>query len=53
MSLLFDPRIFNFVIMSLYVLNGVNWLVRKEYGQASYWLGAFWITASVTFGMTH
>lgn len=53
MSWLFDPRIFNYIVMALYVMNGVNWLLRKEWGHASYWLGAFWITASVTFGMKH
>lgn len=53
MKVLFDPRIFSYVIMTLYVLNGINFAIRREWAQMSYWLGAFWITASVTFGMTH
>lgn len=51
MAWLFDPRIFSFVIMGLYLMNAVNWAIRREYAQMSYWLGALWITASVTFGM--
>lgn len=53
MRLLLDPRLFSYVIMGLYVLNGINFAVRREWGHASYWFGAFWITASVTFGMYH
>ena len=51
MKYLLDPRIFNFIIMSLYAVNVVNFAVRREWGHASYWFGALWITASVTFGM--
>lgn len=50
MSWLFDPRVFNFVIMSLYVLNATRWLVDGKYWDALYWLCAFGITFAVTFG---
>jgi len=53
MRLLLEPRIFSYIIMTLYITNGVNFAVRREWAQMSYWLGAFWITASVTFGFTH
>jgi hypothetical protein len=49
--LLLDPRIFNFVIMGLYVTNATNYAVRQQWGHAAYWASAFGITASVTFGM--
>lgn len=51
MKILLDPRFFSYVIMALYTLNGIQYAVRREWGHAGYWLGAFWITASVTFGM--
>lgn len=53
MRFLLEPRFFSFLIMTLYVTNAVNFAIRREWAQMSYWLGAFWITASVTFGMTH
>lgn len=51
LTLLLDPRIFNFVIMGLYVVNTLNYVARRDWGHAAYWLSAFGITASVTFGM--
>lgn len=53
MSFLLDPRVFSYIIMSLYTVNAINFGVRREFWQMSYWLGAFWITASVTFGFKH
>lgn len=53
MSWIFDPRVFSYIIMVLYITNAVNFAVRRDFWTMSYWLGAFWITASVTFGMTH
>jgi len=47
----FDPRIFNYLVMSLYVMNIMWWaLVQNNYGQAWYWASAASITASVTWG---
>jgi hypothetical protein len=42
MSILFDPKIFNYVIMSLYLLNAGRWAIS--------WICAFGITATVTWG---
>ncbi len=53
MQIINDPRSFNFLLMFLYLLNAGRWAWNKEWAQAFYWLGALWITASVTFGMTH
>jgi hypothetical protein len=46
-----DPRLFNFIIMALYVLNSAWWAWNGKWGDASYWICAFGITASVTWGM--
>lgn len=53
MKLLFDPRIMNFIIMGMYVLNGVRWAVAGSWWNVMYWICAFGITASVTFGIKH
>jgi hypothetical protein len=53
MSLLFDPRIFNFVIMGLYACNIVRWALHGSYVDAFYWASALGITATVTFGYKH
>ena len=52
-KLLFDPRVFNYVILALYACNVARWAFAGKWGDASYWFGAFWITASVTFLMKH
>lgn len=50
MSYFLDPKLFNYVIMSLYVLTAGRWVLFGSYGDACYWLSAFAITASVTWG---
>lgn len=48
---LLDPKIFNYIVMSLYVINMGWWgLVQGHWGQAWYWFSAAMITASVTWG---
>lgn len=47
---LLDPRIFNFVIMSLYIANALRWAIHGSWADVSYWLCAFGITATVTWG---
>lgn len=49
---LFDPRLFNFVIMTLYLVNTVWWAYHRNWPQALYWFAAFQITAAVTWGVT-
>lgn len=53
MSLLLDPKIFNYVILILYGLNVMRWAIAGSLTDAMYWIGAFWITAVVTFGYEH
>jgi len=47
---IFDPKIFNYVIMFLYLLNAGRWAAHGSYGDMFYWLSALAITASVTWG---
>lgn len=50
MTLLFDPRIFNFVIMALYAANVARWAAHGSLSDSVYWLCALGITATVTWG---
>jgi hypothetical protein len=50
---LFEPRIFNFVIMGLYLLNAARWAYEGKWADMCYWLSALAITATVTFGYAH
>lgn len=47
---LFEPRIFNVIIMLLYGINAIWWLLHGKYADTCYWLSALAITATVTFG---
>lgn len=51
MNLLSNPNIFNYTILTLYTLNSIRWGYERNWAQASYWFGALWITATVTFLM--
>lgn len=53
MSALLDPRAFNYLIMALYLLNAVRWAFAGSKADVCYWLSAFAITATVTFGYDH
>lgn len=53
MTFLFDPKIFNYVIMTLYAVNTVRWAVHGNVADAFYWLSALGITATVTWGYNH
>lgn len=53
MKILLDPKIFNYVIMTLYILNASRWGFNGSWADVSYWLSAFAITATVTWGYAH
>jgi hypothetical protein len=53
MTLLTDPKAFNYLIMVLYGLNAGRWALAGSWADVAYWTGALWITASVTFGYSH
>ena len=53
MKLLLDPRIFNYVILTLYGANVVRWAFDRSLADCCYWLSAFAITATITFLYRH
>lgn len=52
-NLIADPKAFNYLIMCLYLANSMRWLAAGNYADVCYWLSAFAITATVTFGYQH
>jgi hypothetical protein len=48
-----NPKLFNVVIMSLYLLNTAWWAWHGKWVDVCYWLSALAITATVTFGYRH
>jgi hypothetical protein len=50
MTVLLDPKIFNYIIMGLYILNSGRWALAGQWADFSYWMCAFGITATVTWG---
>lgn len=53
MKLLLDPKIFNYVILCLYILNAARWAAHRNLGDTMYWISAFMITFTVTFLYKH
>lgn len=49
-DMLFNPKIFNYIIMGLYLMNAGWWLFHGSKADMFYWLSALAITATVTFG---
>lgn len=45
-----NPKIFNYIIMSLYLINAAWWMYHGKTADMFYWLSALAITATVTFG---
>jgi hypothetical protein len=48
-----DPRFFNYLILSLYVLNAGRWAIASKWPDVCYWLSAAAITATITFLYKH
>ena len=53
MDAIMQPRIFNIIIMALYLINAGWWGWHGKWADVSYWLSAFAITATVTYGYQH
>ena len=53
MSFVFDPKVFNYLIMALYALASIRWACAGKWADMCYWLCALGITATVTFGYKH
>lgn len=50
LEILFQPKIFNYLIMGLYTINSLWWFAQGNKADGCYWLCALGITATVTFG---
>jgi hypothetical protein len=48
--LLGNPKLFNYLIMALYLINSYWWFKHGHNADGCYWLSALAITATVTFG---
>ncbi len=53
LNTLFDPKVFNYIIMSLYLMASVRWGIAHKWGDMCYWFFACGITATVTFLYKH
>lgn len=53
MSILLDPKVFNYVILVLYACNVLRWAFARSLADVAYWTCAFGITATVTFLYKH
>jgi hypothetical protein len=53
MAIIKDPRVFSYLIMTLYVLNILRWAYEHKWADVWYWISALSITATVTFGYRH
>lgn len=53
MSFLTDPKVFNYVLLVLYLINAARWGYEGKVADVCYWLCAFGITATVTFLYKH
>lgn len=51
MSYLLDPKFFNYLIMTLYLINSARWAIECNWGQFVYWIAAFALTFSISFMM--
>ena len=50
MMTILDPKLFNYLIMTLYLINSLWWAYHGKYADMFYWLSALAITATVTWG---
>jgi hypothetical protein len=49
-QLFLDPKLFNYVIMTLYAMSAIRFSASFMWADMCYWLSALAITATVTFG---
>lgn len=45
-----DPKLFNYFIMFIYAVTAARWAYFHKWADMFYWMSAFAITATVTFG---
>jgi hypothetical protein len=49
MSIFADPKLFNYVLLSLHLGASVRWGFEGRWWDVGYWLAAAWITALMTW----
>ena len=49
MSFLSDPRLFNALIISMFLAASVRWAFEKNWPQTFYWLSAAFLNVAVSF----
>lgn len=49
MKIFTDPKLFNYILMCLYVASAIRWGIARKPMDMLYWIGAFIITCAVTF----
>ncbi len=49
MRLLSDPRLFNYLILLLYVCSALRWAFARSWWDAVYWAGAVVLQVVITF----
>lgn len=51
MTWLFDPKLFNYIILVLFALASIRWAIAGNIPQAGYWASAFALNVFVTMGI--
>lgn len=53
LTVILDKMFFNYLILTLYMLNAGRWALAQNWADVCYWLSAAAITATVTFLYPH
>jgi hypothetical protein len=48
-----NPKLFNAILLILYITNAGWWAAQRKWADVSYWLSASAILATVTWGYKH
>ena len=50
MNIVFDPKLFNYIILVLFLFAAIRWGYEGKWGDCLYWFSAFTLNIAVTFG---
>ena len=48
--MLTDPRLFNYIIMVVFLLAAARWAYERQWADVIYWVCSFGLTAAITWG---
>ena len=51
-NLIFDPKIFNYIILTLFLLASIRWAFAESWADCLYWFAAFQLNAAITWGFS-